>query len=105
MNYNFRVRTEGTKYFFLSMVGISVRSAFSQMTCPSENVGGASLRGRCEKITYWNTIGILLANALSFSLAFLWGEGGEDQIMITEQPTRGSPKGCSSLNLERIVDV
>lgn len=26
------IRTEGTKYFFLSMVGISVRSAFSQIT-------------------------------------------------------------------------
>ena len=25
--------TEGTRYFFLSIVGISVRSAFSQMTC------------------------------------------------------------------------
>lgn len=26
-------RTDGTRYFFLSMVGISVRSAFSQITC------------------------------------------------------------------------
>jgi hypothetical protein len=26
------MRTEGTRYFFLSMVGISVRSAFSQIT-------------------------------------------------------------------------
>lgn len=29
-------RTEGTKYFFLSMVGMSVLSAFSQMTCTKE---------------------------------------------------------------------
>ena len=27
-----RVRTDGTRYFFLSIVGISVLSAFSQMT-------------------------------------------------------------------------
>jgi hypothetical protein len=26
-------RTDGTRYFFLSIVGISVRSAFSQITC------------------------------------------------------------------------
>jgi hypothetical protein len=30
-----RERTEGTKYFFLSMVGMSVLSAFSHITCPS----------------------------------------------------------------------
>lgn len=28
----YRARTEGTKYFFLSMVGISVLSAFSHIT-------------------------------------------------------------------------
>lgn len=31
--YQFPVRTDGTKYFFLSIVGISVLSAFSQITC------------------------------------------------------------------------
>lgn len=36
----YRTRTEGTKYFFLSMVGMSVLSAFSHITCTWDCVGG-----------------------------------------------------------------
>src|SRR6267142_1748239 len=43
-----RARTEGTRYFFLSIVGMSVRSAFSHITCPeggySRWCGGPSIQ-------------------------------------------------------------
>ena len=62
-------RTEGTKYFFLSIVGMSVRSAFSQMTWE-----GGQIAGDCDCqcfATYRDTVRILLADAFRFSLALL----------------------------------
>ena len=59
-------RTEGTRYFFLSIVGISVLSAFSQITLSvlANSTGG-------EKGTYWDPVWVLLTNPLSFRLALL----------------------------------
>jgi hypothetical protein len=59
--------------------------------------------------TYGYAIRVLLANALSLGLAFLWvGQGGKETRSDGESRTQQrchhhSPKGCSSLNLDRIV--
>ena len=68
-------RTDGTRYFFLSIVGISVLSAFSQMTYMARwgtspvsiVVGGAQRETGTHRYTIW----VLLSDALSFGLALL----------------------------------
>ena len=73
-------RTEGTRYFFLSIVGISVLSAFSQMTCSQTLCYYVTSGHPRERVsTYRDAIGVLLANALGFSLAFLWADKGYKQ--------------------------
>ena len=61
--------TDGTRYFFLSMVGISVLSAFSQITYPNES---AHFEDYDSKRTYWDAVRVLLADPLSFSLSLLY---------------------------------
>ena len=56
----------------------------------------------CKK-THGNAIGILLTNALGLSLALLWREDTVIRLDHAATDTDNSPKGCSSLNLERIV--
>lgn len=69
-------RTDGTRYFFLSIVGMSVLSAFSQITYGFEGELSAPLhRIPCETGTHWNTVWVLLSDTLSFSLALLCYEG------------------------------
>ena len=73
-------RTDGTRYFFLSIVGISVLSAFSQMTYASRhaqhpngkwNARNAELRADTHRYPVW----VLLPDALCLGLALLWKVG------------------------------
>lgn len=56
--------------------------------------------------THWDTIWVLLSDALSFSLALLCYEGKEllSGLVAMNTPRTGhEPNGCSSLNLDLIV--
>jgi hypothetical protein len=65
-------RTDGTRYFFLSIVGMSVLSAFSQITYGSKWESSAPLNVlRGANGTHWDAIWVLLSDALSFCLALL----------------------------------
>ena len=64
--------TEGTRYFFLSMVGMSVRSAFSQMTCHATQLSkrfpeDAVIRSELTGIRSGYFCRIRSASALRFS--------------------------------------
>ena len=68
------VRSAGTRYFFLSMVAMSDFSTFSQMTCRRRRaLAEFSQTGEDRLRTYWDTVGVLLADPLSFGLALLKG--------------------------------
>jgi hypothetical protein len=67
-----KILTEGTKYFFLSIVGMSVRSAFSQITYVVTDCDSAKKSRLRINLTHRDTIWILLPDPLSLSLAFLY---------------------------------
>jgi hypothetical protein len=56
------------------MVGMSVRSAFSQMTCADCRQVGYISKG--EARTYGNAVRVLLADALGLALALLCADAG-----------------------------
>ena len=57
--------TAGTRYFFLSIVGISLFSAFSQMTYFVSSVVDGT------KAAYGDPVGVLLADSLGFCLTLV----------------------------------
>jgi hypothetical protein len=68
------MHTDGTRYFFLSMVGISVLSAFSQMTWKHRRgymLSNMAIEAWTKICAHRNTIWVLLANTLSFTLALV----------------------------------
>ena len=104
-------RTDGTRYFFLSMVGMSVLSAFSQMTYDMEygtalrSIPSISERHTSDKATtYGYPVRILLPDALSLRLALVCTAGRRMSSDRTSASTRHIPKGCSSLNLDLMLN-
>lgn len=95
--------TDGTRYFFLSMVGISVRSAFSQMTYATKLFSKVHPVASYE--AYWDAIWILLSYPLSFGLALLCYIEVIQHVPLHYCGCGGVPKGCSSLNLDLIFTV
>ena len=101
-----RVRTEGTKYFFLSMVGMSVLSAFSHITCQ----GGLTSLWMDDVGDNVRECGRDTSDEFALPLPCVsletWGDSDQSDLGICEWK-RGnharSPKGCSSLNLERMT--
>lgn len=53
------VRSAGTRYFFLSIAGMSVLSAFSQMTCRVPSRVSAFSRGGGEERAHGDPVGVL----------------------------------------------
>ena len=105
-------RTDGTRYFFLSIVGMSVLSAFSQMTYDMgygvrryaafrRSVSGMGLT---RATTYGYPVGILLPDALSLRLALVYTAGRRMSSDRTSASMRHIPKGCSSLNLDLMLN-
>jgi len=83
-------RTAGTRYFFLSIVGISLFSAFSQITYLS-----ATPKYREALAAYGDPIGVLLTDSLGFCLTLVCGiEGGmkadDNEVVIRRVSRRES---------------
>ena len=95
--------TDGTRYFFLSMVGMSVLSAFSQITYPRES---DHLGDYYPKQT--NVLGCGRGTSDGSSrlrpfASLRWNDNNPGQFDTGRGRVGYAPKGCSSLNLDRIV--
>jgi hypothetical protein len=60
-------------------------------------------RSRATDLTHGNAVWVLLSNALCLSLALLFVTGKIHIRYMTWIMAGNSPKGCSSLNLERMI--
>ncbi len=61
------LRSAGTRYFFLSIVAMSLFSTFSQMTYAPESVHTYK-----EWMAYRDAVGVLLTDTVCLSLALLY---------------------------------
>jgi hypothetical protein len=91
------VKSDGTRYFFLSIVAISDLSTFSQMTGIRS---GYFVRIRSASAFRFSTNHLWLS-VLSF-LAPVGGKRRRRNESYASQFQRNLPKGCSSLNLDLI---
>ena len=81
------VRSAGTRYFFLSMTGMSVLSAFSQITCTMKGRGSGvrperARRARRERRTDGDAVRVLGADALCLGLALLCKRSSRYEISM-----------------------